>query len=53
MGKNSNLYISPVAKAASARAAKNRKNFGKRFLNKIPALSSGKTLKIEEATTKD
>ena len=52
-GKNFNPFTNPIAKPTRARAAKNKKNFGKRFLNKSPAFSSGKTLKMEEATIND
>ena len=52
-GKKFNPFTNPIAKPTRARAAKNKKNFGKRFLNKSPAFSSGKTLKMEEATIND
>lgn len=35
------------------RNIKKRKNFGNKFLSKIPAFSSGKTVKIDEATIED
>ena len=52
-GKKFKLAINKEITEIKESPIKKRKNLGNKFLSKIPAFSSGNTVKIDEATTED